>query len=69
MSLVERHEPLMTVTEAGKALKKCRATIYEMISRGELAAIRIRGSTIIPEREVRQYLASCELITPWKAAK
>jgi hypothetical protein len=24
MSLVELHEPLMTVTEAGKAFKKCR---------------------------------------------
>jgi excisionase family DNA binding protein len=69
MSRVQLHEPLMTVTEAGKALRKCWATVYEMISRGELAAIRIRGSTIIPEREVRQYLANCQQITPRKAPK
>ena len=42
------------VPEAAEALGLCRATIYNLIARGELRAVKIGSATRIPADEVNR---------------
>ncbi len=38
----------LTIDECAHALSSCRASVYEMLKRGELRAVRIAGRQRIP---------------------
>ena len=46
--------------EAAKTLGVCRAHIYNLISRGELRAVKIGRSTRIPASELQRLLGESE---------
>ena len=53
------HAPLRLayrVPEAAEALGICRAHVYNLITRGELRAVKIGGSTRIPATELARLL-------------
>ena len=49
-----------TVDEAAASLGICRASIYNMIARGELRAVKIGRSTRIPAAELDRILSGGE---------
>lgn len=53
------HAPMAyRVDEAAENLGLCRATIYNLIARGELRAVKIGRATRIPASELERLLAS-----------
>lgn len=48
--------PLLTVTEVGRALRVSSMTVYRMIQRGELPALRIGGTYRVPSAAFREFL-------------
>jgi excisionase family DNA binding protein len=47
---------MLTVKEACDLLRICRQTLYAMVQRGELIAIRLKGAYRIPAAEVERLL-------------
>lgn len=45
------------VPEAAQALGLCRASIYNMITRGEIRTVKIGRSTLIPAAELERVVA------------
>ncbi len=48
------------VNEAADALGICRATVYNLITRGDIRAVKILGATRIPADELSRLLAPSE---------
>lgn len=48
-----------TVPEAAKYLRLCRATVYVLMDRGELASARFGKARRIPRRALREYAERC----------
>ena len=57
---------LMTVPEAAEALAISRSKLYELITRGTIASIRIDGSRRIPLTALEDYIS--RLLTERTAA-
>jgi excisionase family DNA binding protein len=57
METAQEPELLVTVKEAKRLLRRCRARIYEMCATGELASIRDGKSILIPRGEIDQWIA------------
>ena len=58
--LSEPTEPttrLLTLDETAKILRVGRTTVWEMVTAGELSAVRIRGKLLIPRDEPDRYMA------------
>lgn len=51
-----RPEPLYTISELGELLGVSRATIYRLLRRGELTALRVGSRQRFTPAEVRRYL-------------
>jgi excisionase family DNA binding protein len=47
--------PLLTVAEAGKYLGVGRKMVYGLIERGEIAAVRAGGSTLVEKKTLDQF--------------
>jgi excisionase family DNA binding protein len=56
---------LLTLDETAKILRVGRTTVWEMVTAGELSAVRLRGKLLIPREELDRYLA--ELIEDARA--
>ena len=59
-TLSEPPEPttrLLTLDETARILRVGRTTVWEMVTAGELSAVRIRGKLLIPREEPDRYLA------------
>ncbi|HUO70725.1 MAG TPA: helix-turn-helix domain-containing protein [Solirubrobacteraceae bacterium] len=52
--------PLLRPTEAARRLSVSRSTIYRMVNRGELPALRIGGGLRFDARELNQYVYADE---------
>jgi len=57
VSQTEPHRLAYTLAEAATALGVCRATIYNLIARGDLSVIKIGRATRILTSELNAYLA------------
>lgn len=47
---------LLTIAEAAQILRVSRATLFEMLSRGEIRKIKIGRKTLIPRKEIEEYV-------------
>lgn len=47
---------LVTVKQVADAAQVCRGTVYEMIARGDLKAVKLRGAIRLNRDEVCRYL-------------
>ena len=47
---------LVTVKQVAEAAQVCRGTVYEMIARGDLKAVKLRGAIRLNRDEVCRYL-------------
>jgi len=56
MSTSSPRSPFLNVREAAAHLRVCDKTVYRMIGRGEMPAVRIGGSIRIDKRELQQYV-------------
>jgi excisionase family DNA binding protein len=54
--------PLLSVPEAAKYLGVGRKMVYELIERGEIAAVRTGGSTRIEKKSLDEFRASGKLM-------
>jgi excisionase family DNA binding protein len=55
---------LLTVREVVDLISINRTTIYQLIERGELPALRIRGSIRVRPEALEAWLATCEIPKP-----
>ncbi len=60
MSESERGRELLTVREAADQLKVCEETIYRLVSRGQLAAVRVGRLLRISHGDIQSYLHRSE---------
>lgn len=52
----DRRRYALNPAEAAQALGMCRASIYNMIARGELRAVKLGRSTRVPVAEIERLL-------------
>ncbi|HVV37560.1 MAG TPA: helix-turn-helix domain-containing protein [Acidimicrobiales bacterium] len=60
LNLPEPHAPeplLLTIVEAARLLSVGRTTVYELIDRGEIRAVRIGRACRVPVTAVNDYVA------------
>ncbi len=50
--------PLLTVPEVATALHVSRSTVYNLVERGELAAVRVSNSIRVARDELRRFLSA-----------
>ena len=55
----DRTDRLRSVPEVANALRIGRATVYRLIERGDLPAMRIGGSLRVSESDLSTYVDSC----------
>ena len=48
--------PLLTINDTARQLKVCRATVYGIIRRGDLAFVKINGATRIRPVDVAEMI-------------
>jgi excisionase family DNA binding protein len=51
---------LHPVTEAWEILGVGRTTLYELIARGEIRAVKIGRRTLIPDEELQRFVATLQ---------
>ncbi len=57
MSIATPDTPLLTVEEVAKTLKLSVRTVWSMISKGELASVKVAGVRRIAQSVLDEYLA------------
>lgn len=68
ISLSIASEPKHTATAAGRMLGVSKWTVYRLIARGELEAVRVGRQHRVPERSITAYLRANTNITQHAAA-
>lgn len=56
-----RQEPpcaLLTVPETAKTLRTCRATVYNLMERGQLRWVQVAGKRRISAAEIERFIAA-----------
>ena len=53
--------PLLRVSEAAKYLGVSRKTLYQLIERGEITAVRAKGTTLIEKKSLDAFRAAGRL--------
>ena len=58
---------VLTINEVAAALKLSRSKVYELVSVGKLASLKIDGAVRVLETDLLSYLESCrQMKTPQK---
>lgn len=52
------------VRDAASQIGVSRATLYRLIKRGELAAIKVRARTLVPHQAMLDYLGKARAVRP-----
>jgi excisionase family DNA binding protein len=51
-------EPLLSVAEARAVLRISESGVYRLLRRGELAAVKVGGRTLIEPAAIRRFIAA-----------
>lgn len=59
------NDKLLTISEARQALAISRTTLYSLLKRGEIRAVKLGRATRVPESEVSRIIAAAP---SWESA-
>jgi putative molybdopterin biosynthesis protein len=60
---------LLTMRDVGKRLRLCERSVYGLIRRGELPAVRIGGSVRIDPADLADFIARSRVVTKGAASE
>jgi excisionase family DNA binding protein len=53
-----KFDPPLSILQVAAALNVSRTAVYEILARGEMAAVKLNGKTLIRSTEVERYFES-----------
>ena len=53
-----KFDPPLSILQAAAALNISRTAVYEILARGEMAAVKLNGKTLIRSTEIERYFES-----------